>query len=78
MLPWVDDLLDPLHIAKYFSKIDLKTSYHHIRIAENDIPKTTFHVRYGHYEFLDMPLGLTNALATFQQEMNYMFRDQFE
>ena len=77
MLPWVDDLLDPLHIAKYFSKIDLKTSYHHIRIAENDIPKIAFRTHYGYYKFLVMPFGLTKALITFQQEMIKLYTPSY-
>ena len=79
-LPQIDDLFDPLRRSEYYTKIDLRTGYHQLQIREEDIPKTAFHTRYGHFEYTVMLFELINALVTFMDLMHRVFRpylDQF-
>lgn len=79
-LPRIEDLFDQLKKTSVFSKIDLRFGYHQVKIKESDVPKTAFRTRYGHYEFVVLPFGLSNAPTIFMDLMNRVFHqylDQF-
>lgn len=72
-LPRIDDLFNQLKQATVFSKIDFRSRYHQLKVKEANIPKTAVRTRYGHYEFLLMPFGVTNAPSVFMDLMNWVF-----
>ena len=77
-LPWIDDFFDQLQGESYFSKIDLRSAYHQLRVRGEDIPNMTFQTRYGHNEFLVMSFGLTNTPTTFIDLMNRVFQNHLD
>ena len=74
----IDDLFDQLQGASWFSKIDLCSGYHQVRVRYEDVQKTAFWTRYGHYEFMGIPFGLTNVPVAFMDLMNYVCRPMLD
>ena len=77
-LPRIDDLFDQMKGATVFSKIDLRSGYHQLWIKEDDVPKTAFKMRFGHYEFTVLPFGLKNSPGVFMSLMNGVFREYLD
>nr|GEV95157.1 reverse transcriptase [Tanacetum cinerariifolium] len=77
-LPRIDELFDQLQGSSIYSKIDLRSGYHQLRVREDDIPMTVFKTRYGHYELQAMPFGLTNAPAVFMDLTNLVCKSYLD
>jgi hypothetical protein len=78
MFPRINDLFDQMKGTMVFSKMELRTGYHYLHIKEDDIPKTTFKKRFGHYKFMVLLFGLTNALGIFMSLMNWVFHEYLD
>jgi hypothetical protein len=78
LLPRIDDLFDHMKGATVFSRINLRSGYHQLRIKEDDVPKTAFKMRFEHYKFTVLPFGLTNAPGVFMSLMNEVFREYLD
>ena len=74
----IDDLLNRLGKARHFTTLNLASGYHQIAVKEEDIPKTAFRIQRGQFEFIVMPFGVTNALATFQRMLNVLFKEDLD